>query len=51
MRPSRASRKLRSLRILMAEDDPSNQKVIVEMLKRLGYRPDSVADGKEVFQA
>jgi CheY-like chemotaxis protein/nitrogen-specific signal transduction histidine kinase len=42
---------LRSLRILVAEDIPSNQKVIVEMLKRLGYRPDSVANGKEVLQA
>ena len=40
-----------SLRILVAEDNPSNQKVIVEMLKRLGYRPDSVASGKEVLQA
>jgi PAS domain S-box-containing protein len=37
--------------ILVAEDNPSNQKVLVEMLKRLGYRPDAVADGIEVLQA
>jgi CheY-like chemotaxis protein len=37
--------------ILVAEDNPSNQKVLVEMLKRLGYRPDAVADGAEVLQA
>ena len=35
----------------MAEDNPSNQKVLVEMLKRLGYKPDAVADGREVLQA
>lgn len=37
--------------ILVAEDNPSNQKVLVEMLKRMGYRPDAVSDGKEVLQA
>ena len=41
----------KSLRILVAEDNPSNQKVLVEMLKRLGYKPDAVADGREVLQA
>ena len=35
----------------MAEDDPSNQKVLMEMLKRLGYKPEAVADGLEVLQA
>jgi CheY-like chemotaxis protein len=40
-----------SLAIRVAEDNLSNQKVIVTMLKRLGYRPDVVADGKEVLQA
>jgi CheY-like chemotaxis protein len=39
------------MRILVAEDNPSNQRVLVEMLKRLGYRADAVADGKEVIQA
>ena len=41
----------RALRILVAEDNPSNQKVLVEMLKRMGYRPDAVADGLEAVQA
>lgn len=37
------------LSILVAEDNPSNQKVLVEMLKRLGYRVDAVANGIEVL--
>jgi len=41
----------KSLRLLVAEDNLSNQKVLVEMLKRLGYKPDAVADGREVLQA
>ena len=39
------------LRILVAEDNPSNQRVLKLMLKKMGYRPDAVADGKEVLQA
>ncbi|HWQ18491.1 MAG TPA: response regulator [Methanotrichaceae archaeon] len=39
------------LRILVAEDNPSSQKVLVEMLRRMGYRADMAADGKEVLQA
>lgn len=39
------------LRILVAEDNPSNQKVMVEMLKKMGYRPDAVSDGKEVIDS
>ena len=42
---------LKPMRILVAEDNPSNQRVLVEMLKRLGYRADAVADGREVIQA
>jgi len=42
---------LKPMRILVAEDNPSNQKVLVEMLKRLDYRPDIVADGLKVIQA
>ena len=43
--------KLKPMSILVAEDNPSNQKVLVEMLKRIGYRPDAVSNGKEVIQA
>lgn len=39
------------LRILVAEDNPSNRRVLVEMLKRMGYTADAVADGKEVLKA
>lgn len=39
------------LRILVAEDNSSNQKVMVEMLKRMGYWPDAVADGREVIES
>jgi CheY-like chemotaxis protein len=38
------------LRILVAEDSPSNQKVLLEMLRRMGYRADAVVDGSEVLQ-
>ncbi len=41
----------KSLRLLVAEDNPSNQKVLMVMLKRMGYKPDAVADGREVIQA
>ena len=39
------------LSILVAEDNSSNQKVLVEMLRKMGYRPDAVAEGREVLQA
>lgn len=39
------------LAILIAEDIPSNQKILLEMLKRMGYRADAVADGQEVLRA
>jgi CheY-like chemotaxis protein len=39
------------LSVLIAEDNVSNQKVILSMLKRLGYRAHAVSSGKEALQA
>ena len=39
------------LRVLVAEDNLVNQRVIQLALKRLGFRPDFVADGDEVAPA
>ena len=41
----------KSLQVLVAEDDPLNQKVLMEMLKRLGCKPEAVYDGLEVLLA
>ncbi|MDD2754857.1 MAG: response regulator [Methanothrix sp.] len=43
--------RVRSLRILVAEDNPVNQKVALSMLKRIGYQADVAANGLEVLQA
>ena len=42
---------LSSLRILLAEDNVTSQKVARKMLKRMGYRADVVANGIEALQA
>ncbi len=40
-----------SMRVLLAEDNLSNQKVILMMLKRLGYPAKAVSNGKEALHA
>jgi signal transduction histidine kinase/HPt (histidine-containing phosphotransfer) domain-containing protein len=39
------------LRVLLADDNPINQKVGVSVLNKLGYRADLAADGKGVLRA
>ena len=39
------------MRVLLAEDNVSNQKVTMTMLKRLGYSADVAANGKEALRA
>ncbi len=42
---------VKPIRVLVAEDNTLNQKVVLLQLKRLGYRADVVANGLEVLEA
>jgi CheY-like chemotaxis protein len=46
---SGSARDAKALRILVAEDNQVNNQLLVEMLRSLNYRPDSVADGPSVL--
>jgi CheY-like chemotaxis protein len=43
--------KTEDLRILLAEDNPVNRRMATLMLRKLGYRADSVANGLEVLKS
>jgi PAS domain S-box-containing protein len=50
-RHSLAESQRRRVRILLAEDNVTNQRIALAMLERIGYRADAVASGREAVTA
>lgn len=49
-RPAKASAQ-KSLRVLVAEDNAVNQKLVVHLLRRMGHVPDVVPNGRKAVEA
>jgi signal transduction histidine kinase/CheY-like chemotaxis protein len=49
--PSAATLCAESLRVLVAEDNPVNQRVVLKLLERLGVKADLAVDGSEAIAA
>ena len=50
-RHSLSDRRKQRLKILIAEDNPTNQLVALKVLEKLGYRADAVEQGQQVLDA
>jgi signal transduction histidine kinase/CheY-like chemotaxis protein len=49
--PAVSARPMSSVKVLLAEDNPVNQKIALKQLKKLGYEADLAANGHEVLDA
>ncbi|HET7722274.1 MAG TPA: response regulator, partial [Acidimicrobiales bacterium] len=49
--PHRQTEDAAGLRVLVAEDNPVNQRVVLLFLERLGHQAEVVPDGQEVLRA